>query len=67
METQWLGLRYPISSDGDIKIQDTSGLIAIANAIKNMGALSSLGLSRNIIDADGARYIHHTCAEDARN
>jgi hypothetical protein len=38
-----------IYSDGDIKIMYISGIIALANAIKDMGALSSLNLASNSI------------------
>jgi hypothetical protein len=46
-----------IYSDGDIKIQDASGLIAIANAIPDMGAMTSLNLASNRLGAEGAKIV----------
>jgi hypothetical protein len=46
-----------IYSDGDIKVQDISGVIALADAIKDMRALTSLDLSSNDLKAEGGKIV----------
>ena len=44
-------------SDGDLKVQNISGVVALAEALKVNRALTSLDLSRNFIVAGGAEAI----------
>jgi hypothetical protein len=46
-----------IYSDGDIKVQDLSGIIALADAIKDMRAMTSLNLASNELGVEGAKII----------
>jgi hypothetical protein len=48
-------------SDGDIKIMYLSGIIALAGAIKDMGALIKLDISNNQIGAAQERDLQRIC------
>jgi hypothetical protein len=46
-----------IHSDGDIKVQDLSGVIALADAIPGMRAMTTLSLASNDFGVEGAKFI----------
>ena len=46
-----------IAGDGDIKLTDFSGVVALADGIKNNGALTSLNLASNELEAEGAKHV----------
>jgi hypothetical protein len=52
-----------IAGNGDIKIQYMSGIIALAAAIPDMGALSSLNLASNSIGGYEDVYGFHATPE----
>jgi hypothetical protein len=49
-----------VDSDKELRVMipaDMSGVIALANGIKNIGAMTSLNLASNSINAEGAKHI----------
>jgi hypothetical protein len=50
-------LSHTVRGDGDIKVQDLSGAIALADAIEDMRVMTSLNLASNSLGVKGAKII----------